>query len=64
MCYLSYPQISREFSRQYTLPQKIDPLTLNSTLAADGVLTIEAPAPNAIEAPKEIILPIRQLSKE
>jgi len=55
-------KVSREFSRQYTLPHKIDPLTLNSTLAADGVLTIEAPAPNAIEAPREIILPIKQLS--
>jgi len=55
---------TREFSRQYTLPHKIDPLTLNSTLAADGVLTIEAPAPAAIEAPVERVLPIRQLSKE
>nr|AXN72713.1 heat shock protein 20.4 [Physella acuta] len=54
-------KVYREFSRQYVLPQKIDPLSLNSTLAADGVLSIEAPAPAAIEAPRERILPIMRL---
>lgn len=54
-------KVYREFSRQIILPQKIDPLTLNSTLAADGVLSIEAPAPAAIEAPRERILPIMRL---
>jgi len=54
-------KVYREFSRQYTLPNKIDPLTLNSTLAQDGVLTIEAPAPEATEAPRERILSIQQL---
>lgn len=54
-------KVYREFSRQYVLPEKIDPLTLNSSLAADGVLSIEGPAPAAIEAPRERILPIKQL---
>ncbi|CAG5116334.1 unnamed protein product [Candidula unifasciata] len=54
-------KVYREFSRQYVLPHKIDPLTLNSTLAADGVLSIEAPAPAAIEAPRERLLPIQRL---
>jgi HSP20 family molecular chaperone IbpA len=54
-------RVYKEFSRQYTLPNKIDPLTLNSVLAADGVLTIEAPAPEAVEAPKELLLPITQM---
>ncbi|XP_005103900.1 alpha-crystallin B chain [Aplysia californica] len=54
-------KVYREFSRQYILPHKIDPLTLNSILAADGVLSIEAPAPEAAEAPRERILPIKRL---
>ncbi|GFN86750.1 alpha-crystallin b chain [Plakobranchus ocellatus] len=54
-------KVYREFSKQYSLPQKIDPLTLNSTLTSDGVLSIEAPAPAAIEAPRERILPIKRL---
>lgn len=54
-------KVYREFSRQYILPEKIDPLTLNSSLAADGVLTIEGPAPASVEAPRERILPIKFL---
>ncbi|KAK7449150.1 hypothetical protein BaRGS_00040039 [Batillaria attramentaria] len=50
-------KVYREFSRQYVLPDKIDPLTLNSTLAADGVLSIEGPAPAAIEAPRSAFCP-------
>ncbi|KAL8594875.1 hypothetical protein ACOMHN_016116 [Nucella lapillus] len=54
-------KVSRQFSRQYILPEKIDPMTLNSTLSADGVLSIEGPAPAACEAFSERILPITQL---
>ncbi|XP_076472066.1 alpha-crystallin A chain-like [Babylonia areolata] len=54
-------KVYREFSRQYVLPDKIDPVTLNSILAADGVLSIEGPAPASVEAPRERILPIRML---
>lgn len=54
-------KVYREFSRQYVLPEKIDPVTLNSILAADGVLSIEGPAPASVDAPRERILPIRLL---
>ncbi|KAK3750891.1 hypothetical protein RRG08_029812 [Elysia crispata] len=54
-------KVYREFTKQYVLPQKIDPLSLDSTLASDGVLSIEAPAPAAIDAPRERILPIKRL---
>ncbi|CAG5136355.1 unnamed protein product [Candidula unifasciata] len=54
-------KVYREYSRQYVLPQKIDPLTLKSTLALDGVLSIEAPAPPTVEAPRERILPVMRL---
>ena len=55
-------KIYREFSKQYILPTKIDPLLLSSVLSKDGVLSIEAPAPEAIEAPKERVLPISRLA--
>ncbi|KAL5008509.1 hypothetical protein ScPMuIL_014090 [Solemya velum] len=35
--------VKREFTRQYTLPQTVDPMTVTSSLAADGVLTLKAP---------------------
>ncbi|BFZ05087.1 hypothetical protein BsWGS_08126 [Bradybaena similaris] len=54
-------KVYREYSRQYVLPHKIDPLALKSTLALDGVLSIEAPAPPTVEAPRERILPIMRL---
>ncbi|XP_050408472.2 heat shock protein 27 [Patella vulgata] len=54
-------KVYREFSKQYVLPNKIDPLKLNSILSKDGVLNIEAPAPDAVEAPRERILPIQRL---
>lgn len=47
-----------QFSKNYTLPNTIDPLTFNSILAADGILYVEAPTPEAIEAPRETILSI------
>ncbi|XP_076450595.1 alpha-crystallin A chain-like [Babylonia areolata] len=54
-------RVYREFSRQYVLPDKIDPETLNSTMSADGVLSIEGPAPSGCEAPRERILAITHL---
>ncbi|GAB1598541.1 heat shock protein beta-1-like [Argonauta hians] len=53
-------QVYREFSRQYTLPKSVDPLRLSSILTKDGVLHIEAPAPDAIEAPQERLIPIQK----
>ena len=50
-----------EFSKSYTLPENVDPKLLKSTLSSDGVLQIEAPAPPAVEAPKEHLIPIEHL---
>ncbi|ESP04168.1 hypothetical protein LOTGIDRAFT_69964, partial [Lottia gigantea] len=38
-------KVYREFSKQYILPNKIDPVKLESILSQDGVLSIQAPAP-------------------
>lgn len=54
-------KVYREFSSQYVLPEKIDPMTLNSCLALDGVLSIEGPAPTSSQAVEERILPIKFL---
>ena len=54
-------KVHREFTRKFQLPQDIDPKTVKATLAKDGVLHVEAPAPHALEAPKENLVPIEQL---
>ncbi|KAL3842497.1 hypothetical protein ACJMK2_020502 [Sinanodonta woodiana] len=54
-------KVYREFTKQYLLPNKIDPLRLSSTLSKDGVLSIEAPAPAGVEARKEYFIPIEKL---
>jgi HSP20 family molecular chaperone IbpA len=56
----------REFTREFTLPENVDPNALKSRLSSDGVLEIEGPAPKAIEeAPKENLVPFEHLeSKE
>lgn len=54
-------KVYREFTRDYTLPQAVDPLCLTSTLSKDGVLQIEAPAPLSVEAPREFLIPIEKL---
>ena len=53
-------KVHREYSRKFVLPENIDPKTLKATLAKDGVLHVEAPAPKALkqEAPKENLVPI------
>ncbi|KAG5669164.1 hypothetical protein PVAND_017059 [Polypedilum vanderplanki] len=45
--------IERSFVRKYVLPQEYDMNTVQSTLSSDGVLTIKAPPPQAIDGPKE-----------
>lgn len=53
--------ISRQFVRKYTLPKDYDPNQVVSTLSSDGVLTIKAPPPPAIEDnSKERIVYIQQ----
>ena len=54
-------KVHREFTRKFLLPQNVDPKTLKATLSKDGVLHVEAPAPNVLEAPKENLVPIEQL---
>ncbi|XP_053373623.1 heat shock protein Hsp-16.1/Hsp-16.11-like [Mercenaria mercenaria] len=54
-------KIHREFTREYVLPDNVDPNQLKSHLSKDGVLQIEAPAPPSVEAPKEHVIPIEQL---
>ena len=53
--------IRSEFTREYILPDNVDPKLVTSTLTADGVLLIEAPVKTAIEAPKENLVPIEHL---
>lgn len=50
----------REFSRHYSLPKSVDPLNLSSILTKDGVLNIEAPAPEAVEYRSERLIPIQK----
>lgn len=55
-------RVHTEFTREYTLPEGVDPQKLQSHLLKDGVLQIEAPAPPAIkEAPKEYTIPIQHM---
>lgn len=51
-------KVFREFSKQYSLPKSVDPAKLKSILTKDGVLHIEAPAPEAIAPKPERLIPI------
>nr|XP_039268352.1 alpha-crystallin A chain-like [Styela clava] len=48
--------ISRDFTRKYTLPKDVDPMTVSSFLSSDGFLTVEAPLnkPAIDEGPKPL----------
>ncbi|CAK8678062.1 unnamed protein product [Clavelina lepadiformis] len=44
--------ISRDFTRKYTIPPNVDPLTVTSSLSPDGFLTVEGPVmKQAIKGP-------------
>ena len=47
--------ISRQFSRRYTMPKEYDSNAVTSYLSSDGVLTIKAPPPQALESNERII---------
>lgn len=47
--------ISRQFTRRYALPKGYDPDTVTSSLSSDGVLTIKAPPPKALESNERVI---------
>jgi HSP20 family molecular chaperone IbpA len=50
--------ISREFCRRYVLPEEYDANTVTSELSTDGILTIKAPLPKALEG-NERFIPIQ-----
>ncbi|KAL4217612.1 Hsp20/alpha crystallin [Mactra antiquata] len=54
-------KLYREFVRQFTLPENVDPATLKSQMNQDGVLQIEAPVPPSGENPKELVIPIEKV---
>ncbi|KAK3598799.1 hypothetical protein CHS0354_020910 [Potamilus streckersoni] len=37
--------VSREYSREVDIPRDVDPMSLQCTISADGVLSVEAPLP-------------------
>lgn len=47
--------ISRQFTRRYALPKGFDPNSVVSTLSSDGVLTVSAPKPQALENNERVI---------
>lgn len=51
--------ISRQFTQRYSLPPAYDPNTVTSQMSSDGVLTIKAPTPKALEG-KERHVSIQQ----
>ncbi|XP_052273208.1 heat shock protein 27-like [Dreissena polymorpha] len=54
-------KVHLEYTKSFKLPENVDPNALKSTLTSDGVLHVEAPAPPAVEAPKEHLIPIEKL---
>uniref|UniRef100_A0A672IBA8 SHSP domain-containing protein n=1 Tax=Salarias fasciatus TaxID=181472 RepID=A0A672IBA8_SALFA len=50
--------IARCFIRKYRLPAEVDATKITSTLSADGILTVEAPVPEAF-VPAAVIIPIK-----
>jgi len=53
-------KVYREYQRMFTLPEGVAPESLKSTLTPEGILTLEAPLPSPIEAPKkEVHIPIQ-----
>lgn len=51
--------VSRHFVRKYVLPKEYDPHAIHSTLSSDGVLTVKAPPPKALQAGNERHVPIQ-----
>lgn len=54
-------KVYREFTRTFKLPPEVPRDQLKSLLTQDGVLQIEAPVPQAVEAPKEVLIPIERM---
>ncbi|KAM5132514.1 heat shock protein beta-6 isoform 2-T2 [Mantella aurantiaca] len=54
--------ISREFHRRYKLPATVNPASLSSALAADGLLSIQAPVTDPTKT-EERSIPIARKEK-
>lgn len=50
--------VYREYNREFLLPKGVNPEDIRSSLSRDGVLTVEAPLPSAIEGRAERAIPI------
>lgn len=47
--------VYREYNREFLLPKGVNPETIRSSLSKDGVLTVDAPLPQALAAPETMI---------
>lgn len=52
--------VYREYNREFLLPKGTDPEQIKSALSKDGVLTIEAPLPEALDFTKERTIAIEK----
>ncbi|XP_034241702.1 heat shock protein beta-1 isoform X1 [Thrips palmi] len=50
--------VYREYNREFLLPKGTNPESIKSSLSKDGVLTVEAPLPQAALGPAEKMIPI------
>ncbi|XP_054712593.1 alpha-crystallin B chain-like [Uloborus diversus] len=50
--------VYREYNREFLLPAGTDPELIRSALSKDGLLTVEAPLPPALQAGRERTIPI------
>lgn len=55
-------KVLREFTKAYLLPESVDPAKVTSSLSADGVLCVEAPAPKTVVARDEKLIPTEHLA--
>lgn len=47
--------VYREYNREFLLPKGVNPESIRSSLSKDGVLTVDAPLPQALGAPETMI---------
>lgn len=50
--------VYREYNREFLLPKGVNPETIRSSLSKDGVLTVDAPLPQAALGAPETMIPI------
>lgn len=47
--------VYREYNREFLLPKGVNPEQIRSSLSKDGVLTVDAPLPQALSAGEKLI---------